>query len=153
MKYYQRWRQHCLHCLTLFSLLILFKLLYTAKTVACMPIYIVSEFPSKQNVGPGWSRLHWSDYQGTCGVMATLSTLSNPYCQHCHCHYHHFSGVNTDSIDSPSRPTVSIFDILYIRLIFKSFVDEIQLHFLSTFGQLLATLNLSFFSFQLVNLF
>ena len=56
--------------------------------------------------------------------MATLSTLSNPYCQHCHCHYHHFSGVNTDSIDSPSRPTVSIFDILYIRLIFKSFVGD-----------------------------
>ena len=27
--------------------------------------------------------------------MATLSTLSNPYCQHCHCHYHHFSKVST----------------------------------------------------------
>ena len=28
---------------TLFTLLILFKLLYTAKTVACMPKYIVKE--------------------------------------------------------------------------------------------------------------
>ena len=55
-KYHLRWRYyrgiHCLNCLieftvlavqTLYSVLILLKLLYPALTVACMPIYIVGE--------------------------------------------------------------------------------------------------------------
>ena len=40
-KYHQRWRLY--HTAYIVSLFILFKLLFTAEAVACMPIYIVRE--------------------------------------------------------------------------------------------------------------